>query len=379
VLLRNRGFSLQSIGLAGLLSWPWTLKFVWGPIVDRYYVTRFGRRRSWIVPLQTTLALGLLVIGLSSLGSHLTAVIVMIGVMNLLASILDVATDGYATEVLLPEERGIGNTAQIGGFYLGTILGGGIFLTIEPTIGWRAAFALLAAFVLIGAAIGVMIRESSVSLPDPQKKPGWLRFLRRPGSIHLLALIMLLDFGDNFGTAMLNPFLVDSGLPQDQIGWISGTLGSAVAVTGAIIGGVLVRYGDRHKQLLLYATLQALSLVAFIFLARSGVVTRVSAGVVVSIQDLLENIFNVVLYSAIMDWTDPFQAATDFSILACAHNATFVIAAPLAGFSAQHLGHTAHFALGVVLSLGGVIAAKYVLTAMPKAPVSERQPIEVTA
>ncbi|HKG33672.1 MAG TPA: hypothetical protein VKB22_08065, partial [Gemmatimonadales bacterium] len=109
------------------------------------------------------------------------------------------------------------------------------------------------------------------------------------------------------------------------------------------------------------------------------VVTRVSAGVVVSIQDLLQNIFNVALYAAIMDWTDPFQTATDFSILACAHNATFVIAAPLAGFSAQHLGHTSHFALGVVLSLGGVIAAKYVLTAMPRAPGAEHQSIAVTA
>lgn len=366
VLLRNHGLSLQAVGLAGLLSWPWTLKFIWGPIVDRHYSARFGRRRSWIVPLQTSLAVGLLLVGLNPIESGVTAVLVAVGVMNLLASILDVVTDGFAAETLQPEERALGNTAQIGGFYLGMILGGGAFLAIEPALGWRAAFSILAVFVLMGALVGMTLREVATSPLDSQERAGWGRFFRRPGALRLLALIALLDFGENFGTAMLNPFLADSGMAQGQIGWISGTLGSMAAIAGAVLGGLLVRGGSRRpQQLALLSAVQAAAMGTYVFLAATGMVTSVSAAAAICLQFFLANTFNVALYAWIMDWTDPRQAATDFSILACAHNTTFMIAAPLAGISAQRFGHAWHFALSVVVAFVGVLAAKAVLRTMP--------------
>ena len=140
VYLRQSGVSLAEIGMATVVSLPWSLKFVWGPLVDRYGSTRWGRRRSWILPLQAGLLLALLAASGVSQEDGLLLVVGMVFLMNLFASTMDVAVDGLAVDLLKPEELGYGNITQVVGYKVGILVGGGILVSASERIGWQGLF-----------------------------------------------------------------------------------------------------------------------------------------------------------------------------------------------------------------------------------------------
>src|SRR5688572_12501525 len=148
VLLRRSGVSLQGVGLAGLLLLPVALKFVFGPWSDR--VAAAGGARRWVGGLQALLAACVAGLAVVPPDSALVPFLVLVGAAYLVVAVADVLTDGVAVRVLTPAERPLGNSAQYGGYYLGSILAGGGFLALEPRLGWAAAVLLLAGLVTSG-------------------------------------------------------------------------------------------------------------------------------------------------------------------------------------------------------------------------------------
>ncbi|MEO1366614.1 MAG: MFS transporter, partial [Acidobacteriota bacterium] len=124
VYMRQEGVSLVGIGLASALSLPWLFKVVWGPWVDRFGSERFGRRRSWIVPLQVALAVACAVAAAVEPEGGLMTLLALVLMMNVCASTLDVAVDGLAVDVLDEHELGYGNIAQVVGYKVGMLTGG---------------------------------------------------------------------------------------------------------------------------------------------------------------------------------------------------------------------------------------------------------------
>ena len=131
VILREQGVSLKAIGFTAILALPWALKFLWAPFVDRYGSERFGRRRSWILPLQALGVLLLLVLAHFPPEHGLGALLVAVALTNLVAATQDVATDGLAVDLLEPAERGYGNGVQVAGYRAGMIVGGGLILALS--------------------------------------------------------------------------------------------------------------------------------------------------------------------------------------------------------------------------------------------------------
>src|SRR5262245_28080071 len=127
--------SLQAIGFASLLSAPWLAKALWAPLVDRYGSARFGRRKSWIVPMQAAMALSALAAARTDQPQVLYALIFL---MNLFAATQDIAVDALAVSWLDPEELGPGNALQVIGYKLGMLTGGGLLLVIRgQVLGWH--------------------------------------------------------------------------------------------------------------------------------------------------------------------------------------------------------------------------------------------------
>ena len=114
------------MGLLAGLAAPWMFKFLWAPVVDRWWSPRFGRRRSWIVPLQALLVLACL--AAAAVHDQVWLLLGLVFVMNLLAATQDVAVDGLAVDLLGKDDLGPGNAVQVVGYKLGMILGGGCFL-----------------------------------------------------------------------------------------------------------------------------------------------------------------------------------------------------------------------------------------------------------
>ena len=343
VLLRQAGVSLQGVGLSGLLLLPVALKFVFGPWSDR--VAGSGTTRRWLGGLQAALACGIALLALAPPDRALVPFLVLVGAGYLTVAVADVLTDGVAVRVLTPAERPLGNGAQYGGYYLGSILAGGGFLALEPRVGWVAAVALLAALVASGwAAAMALTRLLPAPAPIAATAPraSVLATLRGPLGRNVLPLLLLLDMPQNVGIALVGPFLLGLGLSQAQVGLVSGTAGVAAAVAGALLGGLALTRMSRPLSLLVAGSAQCLPLLGFAWLAgRPASVT--SALVIVSAAYFSASAFNVALSAWFMDHVSRRQPATDYSVLACAHTGTFVVGSPIAGSLAAALGFRTYF------------------------------------
>lgn len=351
VVLRESGFSLVEISVTGILFAPWGLKFLWAPYVDHY-----GTRRQWLLSLQlasAALALGLACLDLSS---SLRWLFVGIAVINLVSATQDVATDGLAVQLLGPGERGLGNGIQVGAYRIGMIVGGGALLWLFALAGWRSLFAAMAVLLLVTVIpVWLLPQTSTRGTPQaPATRPvalatGWWKRLRRPGMLAFILLIGAFKFGDSMGSAMVGPFMSDSGLTLGQIALVKGVLSSVGALAGAAAGGWLCfRYGRRHA-LLIGGVTQTASLALYL-LASLGVG---GFGLIVSgslAEHILGGAATVAVFTLMMDASDRDHAGSDYTLLACA----VVTVQGLAGFAAgavgDFLGYPALFGTSLVLS-----------------------------
>lgn len=184
VLLREQGLSLPAIGFTYLLALPWALKFLWAPAVDRCRFRGMGRRRSWILPLQSAAIIALVFIAMAHPANALPLVLLGILTINLLAATQDIATDGLAVELLTARERGLGNGVQVAGYRVGMIIGGGFLLVAFQYLGWATTMIAMAGILVIATIPIALHRESATVESTATLGPGratLISFIRRPG------------------------------------------------------------------------------------------------------------------------------------------------------------------------------------------------------
>jgi MFS transporter, PAT family, beta-lactamase induction signal transducer AmpG len=353
VILRQRGYSLGAIGLSSLLAAPWALKWLWAPLVDRHYVSRFGRRKTWIVPLQLCTVVVLLALAVSGALSSMKTLLVAIFVLNLLAATQDIATDGLAVEMLAREERGWANGLQVAGYRLGMIVGGGALLILHERLGDGGTFATMAALTVLATLPLLRAREPSQQPGSVTTQPDLAHWLRRPGAVKVLGLLVAYKWGDAFATSMLRPFLADLGLSLADIGWLLGTVGFVSGMLGAMAGGALVNRVGRKRALLGFGVLQALTVAGYTYLAFAelrGWPLYALCGA----EHFTSGMATAALFTCMMDWSSEQTSGSDYTVQASAVVLATGAAGAVAGFSAQTLGYVGHFSLATVLAFGAL-------------------------
>ncbi|HEY5450019.1 MAG TPA: MFS transporter [Polyangia bacterium] len=375
VLLRKQGVSLGQIGLSYLLVLPWALKFLWAPLIDRRFLPAFGRRKSWIVPLQ--LASVVVLAGLaSSLANSMTVLMVAILLLNLLAATQDIATDGLAIDMLAPSERGIANGLQVAGYRVGMIVGGGVLLILHDRLGAARTFLAMAALTAVATMPIAASRERRHVLPPaPNVSGSTPHFLRRPGAWRLLSLVIVYKAGDAFATGMLRPFLADAGLTLTDIGWLLGTVGFVAGLVGALAGGVLVNAVGRRAALTAFGLLQAAAVAGYAYVAL-GKPTPPTLYMVCAAEHFAGGMATAALFTCMMDWCSSDASATDYTVQASAVVIATAVAAAAAGFSAQALGYFGHFCLSTLFALGAVIAVRLLFPSPSVVQMLRAQPPE---
>ncbi|MGW5384694.1 MFS transporter [Nocardia sp. NPDC003963] len=350
VVLRESGFSLIEISATGVLFAPWALKFLWAPYVDHY-----GTRRQWLLSLQ--LAASAVTLGLAclDLSSALRWLLVGVAVVNAVSATQDIATDGLAVQLLGPRQRGLGNGIQVGAYRIGMIVGGGALLWLFALAGWRSLF-LAMSILLLATAIPVWwsprtpVRNAPRTPANPGRLLlGWWQRLRRPGMLVFILLIGGFKFGDSMGSAMVGPFMSDTGLTLAQIALVKGVLSSAGALAGAALGGWLCyRYG-RRRALLIGGVTQTASLALYLCCALGigGFELIVTASLA---EHILGGAATVAVFTLMMDAADPDHAGSDYTLLACAIVTVQGIAGFAAGTVGELLGYPALFGTSLVLS-----------------------------
>ncbi len=355
VILRHKGYSLGAIGLSSLLAAPWALKWLWAPLVDRAHAPRFGRRKSWIVPLQLlTVAL---LLGLAVLGAFesMRVLLVSILLLNLLAATQDIATDGLAVELLAENERGLANGLQVAGYRLGMIVGGGALLIWHERLGDAGTFATMAVLTLLATVPVLRLHEPS-AVPSRSEKVDVAHWLRRPGALKILALLVAYKLGDAFATSMLRPFLADLGLSLADIGWLLGTVGFVSGMLGAMAGGALVNRVGRKRALIGFGFLQALTVAGYAYLAFAEL-RGWALYALCGFEHFASGMATAALFTCMMDWSSKESSGSDYTVQASAVVIATGAAGALAGFSAQALGYVGHFGLATVVAFATLYVA----------------------
>jgi len=355
VLLRQRGYSLGQIGLSTLLAAPWALKWLWAPQVDRHYLTRLGRRRSWILPLQLLTALllgGLAFAGVDSMGLLMAAVLLL----NLFATTQDIATDGLAVELLTASERGLANGLQVAGYRFGMIVGGGALLILHDRLGTRGVFTAMAALTVLATLPALRLREPLVPL-ERDNAVGSVHWLRRPGALRILTLLLVYKAGDSFATSMLRPFLADSGLTLADIGWLLGTVGFLAGLLGALAGGALVNRFGRKRSLIAFGAFQAFTVASYALLAYAKP-ERSALYALSGLEHFAGGMATAALFTCMMDWSRDHASGSDYTVQASAVVIATGAAGAVSGFSAQALGYVGHFSLAALLAFAALWAVE---------------------
>ena len=347
VLMRKHGFSLREIGLASLLALPWALKFLWAPLADRFSLPGVGRRRSWILPAQALTALLLLALAFSSPERGFGVLLVGAFLANLFTATQDIASDALAIDMLSLEERGIGNAVRVGAYRVGMIVGGGTILVLVERAGWANAFLSMAALVGV-ASIPILLAKEA---PAPRTETSQIasHFLRRPGALRILALVLTYKAGDAFAVGMLRPFLTDHGLTLADVGELVGTVGFVAGLLGACAGGALVNRIGRKRALLAFGGLQALTVAGYAFAAH-GEPTRLVLATVCAAEHFAGGMATAALFTCMMDWCRPGASAADYTTQASAVVIATGLASTLSGVSAQALGYENHFVVAAIFA-----------------------------
>ncbi|NEO98568.1 MAG: MFS transporter [Symploca sp. SIO2E9] len=355
VFLRQQGVSLEAIGLTSFLSLPWTLKVLWSPIVDRYGWTKLGHYKSWILAMQSLLVVTLIFCATLDIQTHFGLLAVGMLFAISLAATQDIATDALAIELLTPSERGLGNSIQGAGSYLGGILGGGGLLLLLDYWGWTGSLLTMALSVLLLLIPVVFHRENLASYKYDQKL-SWtvfVKFFSRSGMGRWVLVLLLYMMGATIGSTMFRPLLVDIGLSLAQIGLMNGIVAYSAGLVGAIVGGFLIKPLGRKKALIVLGFLMAIAIAAFalptVGLTSLPVLYLVSMGFQFTYSMTL-----IPMYTIMMDNSRLGTAGFDYTLQISLVFVGSLIAGGISGFIAEAVSYQGAFAISVLLTLVSV-------------------------
>jgi PAT family beta-lactamase induction signal transducer AmpG len=313
------GLDLKTIGIFTLVGLPYTLKFLWAPLMDRLVPPWLGRRRGWMLVTQMSVALGLAAMAVTGPGQRLEILGALALVVAFLSASLDIVFDAYRTDVLLRPERGFGAAVWVNGYRCALLLASAGALLLADYIGWQNTYLLLAALMATGVVTILVSPEPSESGAAPASLAeaigGPLKeFFTRPGVIGLLALIILYKVGDAVAASLQTAFLIGGmGFSVSEVGYVKG-LGIGATLIGALAGGVAMAKLGMVRSLLVFGLLQAVSNLGFMWLAWMGK-SYMALTTSILVENVTGGMGTVAFVALIMSLCDHRYTATQFALL----------------------------------------------------------------
>lgn len=359
-VLRQGGAPLGLIGLVSLVMLPWAVKFLWAPRVERLRrpVGSRPRSRGLIVPGQMLTAALLVIAATIDPVAAPGALLAVLAAAALVAATTDIAGDGYAIEQLRPAARGWGNMMQVGGGYLGALIGGALCLVLVARLGWQASLLAMAGIVVLLALPVLAVREGAAAVPAAGPRPSLGVALASPAVRRGLLTVLLFQVGLRTGQGLVGPFLVDRGLDLAMIGVLLGAAGTGAALLGTLAAALLLRRHAPDGLLPWALAAQALMLAGLLAAAAAPGMPVAALAALVLVKGAVGAAGFVVLYSAMMGWSSPSQPGVDFTLMQCADAAVAATCGLGGGVLAQHFGYGASFGLACAWAAGASLALR---------------------
>lgn len=367
--LKTEGLSLTAIGALTLVQMPYTWKFLWSPLLDRYALPVLGRRRGWMLATQVGLLVSVAAFGLFSPQADLGWVVLFSVAVAFLSATQDIVLDAYRRELLPDVELGLGNAVHVNAYKVAGLVPGSLSLILADHFSWLLVFAVTALFMLPGMAMTLLVREPETARAAPKTlreavvEP-FHEFITRKGwreAGYVLAFIFLYKLGDSMCTALATPFYLEMGFSKSDIGLVAKHAGLWPSVIGGLLGGLwMVRLGI-NRALWVFGVVQLVAILGFAWLAwlgpqaSIGANERVSLAIVIGIEALGVGLGTAAFVAFIARTTHPAYTATQFALFTSlmAVPRTFINATT--GWLVGQMGWFNFFLLCTMLALPGML------------------------
>jgi MFS transporter, PAT family, beta-lactamase induction signal transducer AmpG len=346
VYLRTHGAGLVEIGLISAVSFPWTFKFLWAPLVDR-----LGSRRQWIFGCLAGLTLLTVILAVLELGELARWFWLLLVLMVTLSATQDVAIDAYTIESTTTRELGVANSVRIAAYRIAMFTAGGLLIWMAGRSSWPVSF-------LTGATMIGALTIAALFIPEPPRAVAsaasiWepLRaLLARPGIWAVVVFALLFKLDIYAMEPMTRPFWVDRGLTLEEIGGIL-TPGRIVAtVGGAVLGGLVTTKLGIFRGLWTLGLVQALSSLGY-----AGVASvPVSKSLIIAaalFENFAHGLGTAAFLAFLMSVCERRYAATQFAVLSALLALSRTLAGGASGVLAESMGYGQYFFLTFLLAI----------------------------
>jgi PAT family beta-lactamase induction signal transducer AmpG len=321
--LAREQVDISTIGYFSWVGLSYSLKFLWSPLLDRYTLFKAGRRRSWMMATQVALMASLLFLGTLNPINNLSLMAVMAVLIAFFSATQDIAIDAYRREILSNQELGLGSSLNIYGYRIAMLVSGGLGIglvgnTFWP-IDWGQLYFLMAAIMGIGLLTTFFAPEPVLDSPPPKSlyqaafEP-FAEFLRRPGAAYILLFVLLFKLGDALAGALLQPFYVQMGFTNADIGLVAKVFGTASSLVGLFFGGIAIYYIGIYRSLWAFGILQAISTAAFAILTFTGN-SLVPFAAVIVFEDISTGMATSAFVAFMAALSNKKYTATQYAIL----------------------------------------------------------------
>ncbi len=279
--MRSEKVDLETLGYFTVVTLPFSWKFLWAPLLDRFVPPFLGRRRGWMLISQVLLIASLA--SFAFLNPHSQFGLLLIAAMATLVSFFsasqDIVLDAYRREILPDNELGLGNSIHVNAYRVAGLIPGSLSLILVDYVDWKITFIVTALFMLPGIFMTLFLsHEPKIELKQQRTlkenvvEP-FKEFFGRKGvlsALGILSFIFLYKLGDSMATALISPFYLDMGFSMTQIGVVVKNASLWPMIIAGIVGGIIMLKIGINRALWLFGFVQIITILGFAWLAKLG-------------------------------------------------------------------------------------------------------------
>jgi PAT family beta-lactamase induction signal transducer AmpG len=359
--LRSEGVNLKAIGLFSLIGLPFTWKFLWAPLFDRY-IPPLGRRRGWLLLTQIALLASIPMFGTLHPTLDLMSIAFLAVAVAFFSASQDIVLDAYRRELLPDIELGLGNAVHVNAYKIAGLIPGSLSLILADHLPWNTVFLVTALFMLPGLAMTLLVSEPQLKQGTPKTlrqavvEP-FHEFISRHGlnsALLVLAFIFFYKLGDSMATALATPFYLDIGFSKTEIGLIAKNAGLWPSVIGGLLGGIwMVKLGI-NRALWLFGGMQMLAVLGFAWLASVGH-SPFWLAAVIGLEAFGVGLGTTAFVAFIARTTHPLYTATQFALFTSLAAVPRTFANAATGYLVESMGWVKFFLLCFIVAIPGML------------------------
>ena len=357
--MTEEGVDLTWVGMITLVQSPYSWKFLWAPVLDRFTPPFLGRRRGWLLVAQLALMAAIAVLAFADPVQRPVWMVAAAVLVAFFSATQDAVVDAYRREDLPDAELGLGSSMYVYGYRIGMWAASGGGLILADHMPFSQVYLVMAAGMLPGMLTTLLAPEPRAvnGLPLSLREAAWQPlsdFFRRDGALWVLAFILLYKVGDTMAAAVSIPFYLELGYSKSEIGAVVKLFGAWATIAGGVLGGILMLKTGIHRSLWVFGGLQAVSTAGFAVLARIGH-SLPALSTVIAFESITAGMGTSAFVAFMASLTNRKFTATQYALLTSIMGLPRVLASAPTGFAAKHLGWEGFFIFCTLAAIPGML------------------------